>query len=786
MQGSSHLERGILQAGTGTVKWGGSFVGGLASLATDPIAAAKGIYTLAEHLPPSAFAGGPVTGMALSKLGMPMVNPLKAMHGAYDVVVNGQDYNSRMRDRVFNPKASRAEDAKVFNAVGNGLIEPMKKSWEQGKPVEAITQGVLEVVSLFAGLGEAKAGAKVGEVGKIASEVTNVAGKTENIAEATRLAEKTAEVGKGAKGGEAVTKAETAALEAGKTKPKTATTKPNAKTPKTETGAPKGKKVETDASKQANTTEVAGSAEKTAEANSVNHSNKQIAETGHPEFAPASSRDHVIRSADVQPRHFTKLEQAIRFRQIGNPKRAASLLRELKAELGPKRYEMLRSQHLQDLDKGSALHGNVLKGDSYRASSKHIDLMRHNDQFSTYAQKRERLEGYYDVIAHGVENPGMPTTQIKLQTNGREATIDHRALAKLLKNQKGYNGEKVRLLSCLTGNATEAFAQNLARKIKKEVLAPSDIIWAGEKGELPISSVEKTTDLLGRERLAPKTPYDGEWRTSKPKDDLRSAEKNNHPELERSLSKEEMKPIESVPDDRILRAKSPQEFVGNVTGWLGENYPLTRPHTPKIIETDAQLQKLHRTWRKRLEKRLVEEGHDVATAKKMAERFSKPSDTAKGITYQGDIAIMQKTVQRIRSGSVEERIAAMKTITHEWWHAMRSTTNKFSPFEEGSADLFSEIVIREKTGATIDLKHSYKGLKEGAELLRNEFGHDWFLASRNTPNAKQYLRKTFEEAGYPKDKIDLALREDIGTSLDTEHEIWRDRIQDLLQSKDRK
>jgi hypothetical protein len=39
-----------------------------------------------------------------------------------------------------------AEDIKVGKAVGNGFIEPMKKSWEQGKPVEAITQGVLACI----------------------------------------------------------------------------------------------------------------------------------------------------------------------------------------------------------------------------------------------------------------------------------------------------------------------------------------------------------------------------------------------------------------------------------------------------------------------------------------------------------------------------------------------------------------------------------------------------------------------------------------------------------------
>jgi hypothetical protein len=758
MQGASHLERTVLQMGTGTVKVGGSFVGGLASLATDPIAAAKGIYTLAEHLPPSAFAGGPVAGMALSKLGMPMVNPLNAIHGAYDVVVNGQDYNSRMRDRVFNPKASRAEDAKVFNAVGNGLIEPMKKSWEQGKPVEAITQGVLEVVSLFAGLGEAKAGAKVGEVGKIASEVTSVAGKTENIAEATRLAEKTAE--------------------AGKTKPKTATTTPNTRTSKPKAEASKAEKVEVEASKQASTTEVAGSGKKTAEAHSSNRSDKEIAETDHLEFAPASSREHVIRSADVQPRHFTKLEHAIKFKQIGKPERAASLLRELKTELGPKRYEMIRSQYLQDLDKGSALRGNVLRGDSYRASSEHIDLMKHDDKFSINTQKREKLEGYYDVIAHGVEKPGMPTTHINLQTLGREASIDHRVLAKLLNKQKGYDGERIRLLSCLSGNAPEGFAQNLANKINKEVLAPSDMIWAGPQGELPISSSKIVKDLSGKDLPVPNRPFDGKWNTFEPQGSLEKAKKVHPPELERKLSKNEMAPSKLIPNDEILRAASPQEFIGGVAGYLGENYPLPKPHKIKMIETDEQIQKLHKTWKNRLTNQGVDP--DVA------EQFSKPKFMEKATTYQEDIALMPETMKNIHSHRIEDRLAAMKTITHEWWHAMRSSKSRFTPFEEGAADLFSEMVIHKKIGAKIELNHSYESLKKGVSLLKNELGDEWFFGSRNAPDATAYLRKTLKEAGYPSSKIELVLRNDISPVSPLADEIWLSRVKDLVHSKNSK
>jgi Domain of unknown function (DUF4157) len=202
-QAANTFTRAQMQVGTGAVKFAGGFVGGLASLAADPGAAAKGLLTIAEHVPPAAlipsFMGGPMAGKVLNQMGVPMVNPLKAMHGAYDVVVNGQDYNSRMRDRVFNPKTSMAEDANVFKAVGNGLIEPMKQSWEQGKYVEAVTQGGLEIASWFVGAGEAKAGSKLGEASKLVSEAEKagtIGNKVADASKATKIAE-------GVKGAEA-------------------------------------------------------------------------------------------------------------------------------------------------------------------------------------------------------------------------------------------------------------------------------------------------------------------------------------------------------------------------------------------------------------------------------------------------------------------------------------------------------------------------------------------------------------------------------------------------------
>jgi hypothetical protein len=251
-----------------------------------------------------------------------------------------------------------------------------------------------------------------------------------------------------------------------------------------------------------------------------------------------ASGSYSATNAEVQPRHMTKLEHALKFKNIGKSQKASQLVRELKAEMGPERYAALKRAYLQE-QKGTALKGNQLKGAPYRVSERHIDLMRPDDRFSVNSQKREPLEGYFDVIAHGVEKPAAPTTKIRVQTLGRDVGVDHRTLAKLLKRQKGcYNGQPIRLLSCSTGNAPDGFAQNLANKTNKEIIAPSNTVWAGDKGEFTISQMEVITNhMTGKQVKVPKTPYTGEWRTFNPRSNGSKAE--NHPvELDRSATQQ--------------------------------------------------------------------------------------------------------------------------------------------------------------------------------------------------------------------------------------------------------
>jgi hypothetical protein len=115
------------------------------------------------------------------------------------------------------------------------------------------------------------------------------------------------------------------------------------------------------------------------------------------------------------------------------------------------------------------------------------------------------------VIAHG--NPN----KIRIDTLDPKLGIDHRMLAKMLKHRQDYNGECIRMLSCLTGAKEDGFAQNLANKMNKEVLAPSDILWAGQKGEFAISEMETVIDpTTGEKSFRPKIPHTGKWNNFEP------------------------------------------------------------------------------------------------------------------------------------------------------------------------------------------------------------------------------------------------------------------------------
>lgn len=134
------------------------------------------------------------------------------------------------------------------------------------------------------------------------------------------------------------------------------------------------------------------------------------------------------------------------------------------------------------MSKGIAGYFQGTKGSNYAAGSSYY--MDSNDQFSINIKRRKDVDanGFYDVIAHGTP------VSIQIDSNGKKIAINHRTLARLLKNEKGYRNQGIRLLSCSTGRLTNGFAQNLANKLNVPVSAPTDILWAGPSGRHFVAS----------------------------------------------------------------------------------------------------------------------------------------------------------------------------------------------------------------------------------------------------------------------------------------------------------
>ena len=127
---------------------------------------------------------------------------------------------------------------------------------------------------------------------------------------------------------------------------------------------------------------------------------------------------------------------------------------------------------------GSGYSGLYTGTKGYNTVPGSIDYMDKNDSFSKFIKNRKDIDsnGFYDIIAHG------SPISIQVNHNGKNIKINHRIAAKLLKSNKKYNGQGVRLLSCSTGKIENGFAQNLANKLKVPVMAPTDILWATPNG----------------------------------------------------------------------------------------------------------------------------------------------------------------------------------------------------------------------------------------------------------------------------------------------------------------
>jgi len=104
---------------------------------------------------------------------------------------------------------------------------------------------------------------------------------------------------------------------------------------------------------------------------------------------------------------------------------------------------------------------------------------------ATYAKRIPKIDGYYDVVMHGVD------TAVWFF----ETKIDAYTLSQIIRQRPDYKkGTPIRLLSCNTGNTDNTgncVAQLLANELGVDVLAPTDILVVNSDGSIGVGKKQR-------------------------------------------------------------------------------------------------------------------------------------------------------------------------------------------------------------------------------------------------------------------------------------------------------
>lgn len=135
---------------------------------------------------------------------------------------------------------------------------------------------------------------------------------------------------------------------------------------------------------------------------------------------------------------------------------------------------------------GAGFHGGF--GSTYGSKAISLSPTYAGDEknLKTAAEWINPKSGYTDIIVHGSPD------HVEIKRGNDWIKIDHRALARMYKGDKGYTNEPIRLISCETGKEVNGFAQNLANKLGRKVIAPSDTVWIHPNGRITIGPNART------------------------------------------------------------------------------------------------------------------------------------------------------------------------------------------------------------------------------------------------------------------------------------------------------
>lgn len=135
--------------------------------------------------------------------------------------------------------------------------------------------------------------------------------------------------------------------------------------------------------------------------------------------------------------------------------------------------------------------------------------MNKDDKAFIAADKITPVEGYEDFLIHG-----QPDRVEHQTTSGTWVEYSPEEFAEVLKRDPGYKGGNIRLLSCKSGLLDDGFAQRLSDIMNVKVLAPSEILWINNDGELFISDNPTLAEMWNNgEKVNPT----GKWREFTPR-----------------------------------------------------------------------------------------------------------------------------------------------------------------------------------------------------------------------------------------------------------------------------
>ena len=241
--------------------------------------------------------------------------------------------------------------------------------------------------------------------------------------------------------------------------------------------------------------------------------------------------------------------------------------------------------------------------------------------------------------------------------------------------------------------------------------------------------------------------------------------------MERSprLNPEQLLKDERIPKDALLRGASPEEVAGAIRAWLANERPSYRGIMVTLARDEESIIRVEQRWKR------------LCRANSIDEQMANIDRLDRALTAFGEIVLMPEVVAELSSNSIFTRSIGARTLMHEWWHISRVESKRFYPFEEGSADVFADLMYQRAFNKSSPPVRTYEELSNAIELIGEDTGVDnWYLASRAAPSVMVWLSQFLTEIGYESNAINDVLQytNDDGT--------WLTRVKRMIATRKEK